>query len=416
MPLDATPAIAHALPARILAPGGGTSMAPPPSLPVARPRLPEAAAILPYLREIDAHGWYANQGQLWSRLRARLAAHWGLDAGCVALTANATLALALALRAFDVPPGRKCLMPAWTFVATAGAAREAGLVPHFADVHPATWALDPDAVEARGDLGEIGAILVVAPFGRPVDTARWDALSVRTGIPVVIDAAAAFDALRAGGPMEVGTTPVVVSLHATKAFGIGEGGAVLSRDPTWLERLRRLSQFGFLGSREAVLAGTNAKLSEYAAAVGLASLDAWPDTRRGWERVTRLYADALAGDTRLMPSPGFGEDWVSATFSVLWPGDPTSGIAALSRQGVTTLRWWGNGCHRHPAYANCPRDPLPVTDTIAPRAIGLPFWREMTASQVERVCEAAWRSAEAATAGIAGPMARSVPMDPPALA
>jgi dTDP-4-amino-4,6-dideoxygalactose transaminase len=394
MPLDATrlaeaarrPGIAP--PNLILARGFAA-----PTIPVARPRLPDARAILPYLQEIDANRWYANHGLLWLRLQSRLATHWGLEPEGVALTANATLALALALRASGVTPGRKCLMPSWTFVAGAGAVREAGLVPHFADIDPTTWALNPDAVEARSDLRDMGAILVVAPFGRPVDTARWDALSARTGIPVIIDAAAAFDALRAGGPMAVGDAPVIVSLHATKAFGIGEGGAVLSRNPAWLERLRRLSNFGFLGSREAVLAGTNAKMSEYAAAVGLAALDAWPETRATWQALTQYYAEALSGDRLLAPSPGFAEDWISATLSVTLPQDRPDAIAELAREGIGTLRWWGDGCHRQPAYADCPRDPLPVTDSIAARAIGLPFWRDMTATQVDYICSVARRAA-----------------------
>ncbi|WP_424134334.1 DegT/DnrJ/EryC1/StrS family aminotransferase [Roseomonas chloroacetimidivorans] len=392
MPLDATRPDASsgplAAPDLNLARGGTT-----PVIPVARPRLPEARAILPYLQEIDANRWYANHGQLCQRLQSRLAAHWGLAPDQVALTANATLALTLALRACGAAPGRKCLLPSWTFVASAGAVRGAGLVPHFADVDAATWALDPDAVEARRDLRDIGAILVVAPFGRPIDTVRWDALAARTGIPVIIDAAAAFDALRAGGPMRAGNSPVIVSLHATKSFGIGEGGAVLSRDPAWLERLRRLSNFGFLGARQAMLAGTNAKLSEYAAAIGLAALDVWPETRSGWLSVTRLYAEALAGETRLPLAPGFGEDWVSATLSVLWPAERLEGVEMLAREGIGTLRWWGEGCHRQPAYADCPRDLLPVTEAIASRAIGLPFWRDMTAAQVDYICKIARRVA-----------------------
>jgi len=385
MPLDATQLTHPAMPA------GARDVAA--GIPVARPRLPGAAAILPYLEELDANGWYANHGPLLHRLRARLAAHWGLDPGAVALTANATLAIALVLRALGAAPGSRCLMPAWTFAATAGAARAAGLVPHFADVDPASWALDPEAVEARGDLDGIGAILAVAPFGRPLDAARWDAVSARTGIPVVIDAAAAFDATRAGGPMAAGAAPVVVSLHATKAFGIGEGGAVLSRDAALLERVRRLSNFGFLGAREAALPGINAKMSEYAAAVGLAALDAWPETRATWLAVTRRYAEALADHPSIAPSPGFGGDWVSATLTVLWPGDREAGAAALEREGIGTLRWWGEGCHRHPAYAALPRDPLPVTEFLAARAVGLPFWRDMTPAQIALVCGVAGRAA-----------------------
>ena len=142
-----------------------------------------------------------------------------------------------------------------------------------------------------------------------------------------------------------------------------------------------------------MLPGTNAKMSEYAAAIGLAALDAWPEARAGWVALTRRYARALAAVPGIVPSPGFGGDWVSATLSVLWPGDRMDEVAALGREGIGTLRWWGKGCHRHPAYADSPRDPLPVTEAIAGRAVGLPFWRDMTGTQVDYICGVARRAA-----------------------
>jgi dTDP-4-amino-4,6-dideoxygalactose transaminase len=98
----------------------------------------------------------------------------------------------------------------------------AGLTPYFVDVDPSTWALEPLAIEeeiARPPAA-VGAVMVVAPFGRPIDYAAWDEVKDRTGLPVVIHAAAAFDSL------QVGEAPAVVSLHATKVLGAGEGGFV----------------------------------------------------------------------------------------------------------------------------------------------------------------------------------------------
>ncbi len=363
----------------------------PPAIPVARPRLPSAAAILPYLREIDSNGWYANHGPLWLRFHARLADHWGVQRDQMALANNATSALTLALQASGLAPGGVCLLPSWTFAATAGAVLQAGLRPCFVDVHPRSWVPDPVAVvETARRVGAVAAV-IVSPFGGPLDTAAWDGVAAETGMTVVLDAAAAFDTLRRGGPMRLGQCPTVISLHATKVFGVGEGGAVLSRDNAWLERFRRLTNFGFLGTRESMLPGINAKISEYSSAIGLAALDQWGETRGRWAAVTRAYATRLRAIPGLLASPGFGGNWVGSTLNVVWPADRLGAVAELAEDGIGTLRWWGGGCHRQPAFAAELAERLDVTEGLAPRVVGLPFWQDMTPTQVEAVCSAVAR-------------------------
>ena len=358
----------------------------PPAIPVARPRLPSAARILPYLQEIDSNAYYANHGPLWLRFHTRLAEHWALGTDELALASNATAALTLALQASNVAPGRECLMPSWTFVATAGAVRQAGLVPHFVDVQARSWAPDPAAVQALAKQRDVGAIVIVAPFGAPLDFAAWDRVAEATGLPVIIDAAAAFDTLRRGGPMRLGRCAAVVSLHATKVFGVGEGGALLSRDPALLERFRRLTNFGFLGSRESMLPGVNAKISEYAAAIGLAGLDHWAETRAKWANVTRLYLRRLRVLPEITLMPGLGTDWVSSTLNIIWPAARMDAAARLAERGIGTLRWWGDGCHAQPGFNSYNAEPLPVTEELSRRVIGLPFWQEMTSTQIDAVC------------------------------
>lgn len=359
-------------------------------IPVARPRLPPASSILPYLREIDANAWYSNHGPLAQRLQQRLAQHWGVAAAEVALVSSATAGLTLVLQASGARPGSRCLMPSWTFVASAGAVVAAGLIPHFVDVRPGTWTPDAAEIQLLANRKEVGAVLVVAPFGAPLPMASWDAVQRATGIPVIIDAAAGFDALRAGGPMPVGDCPIAVSLHATKVFGIGEGGALLARDPALLKRARSLAQFGFAGSRQSQLAGVNAKLSEYAAAVGLAGLDTWEETRDRWDRVTQAYAAMLPD--RLGLTPRFGQSWVASTLTLLWPEDRPDLADRLAAQGISTLSWWGPGCHMQPAYRHFPAEDLPVTSLYARRAIGLPFWQDLSEAQVASVCRALGRA------------------------
>ena len=106
----------------------------PDALPVMRPKLPSARSILPYLSSIDSSGVYSNFGPLSMQLENRLAAHFGVVDNSVTTVANATLGLTLALLSQNVRAGTLCVIPAWTFVASAQAAILAGLVPYFVDV------------------------------------------------------------------------------------------------------------------------------------------------------------------------------------------------------------------------------------------------------------------------------------------
>jgi len=369
-------------------------------IPVARPRLPPAEVLLPYLRRIDAARIYANWGPLNTELEARLAGRF--DAAVVTVS-TATDGLVCALRATleDKPAAQRrglCLMPAWTFVATAHAAIAAGLTPCFLDVEEASWSLAPDRVAdallrvlAQRPPGwpdqPVAAVLAVAPFGRPLDPAAWDDFAQRTGIPVVIDAAAGFDALA------VARAPTVVSLHATKTVCAGEGGFVATTDADLARRVKRTANFGFFGARIAEVAGLNAKLSEYHAAVALASLDAWEARRAeymGAGQALRAGLEPLG--CRFLD--GFAEQWVGSTCVLrLPPGRHAHDVAiALGLEGIATRAWWGGGCQANPAFAQCPRMPgaesLPATLRLADSTLGLPFFPDIGRSEIARIVAA----------------------------
>ena len=338
------------------------------AVPVARPLLPPADALVPYLREIDRGRRYANRGPLVRRFEARLAQHVGAADDAVALLSSGTAALATALAALELPHGSRCIVPAWTFAATAHAIVQAGLVPWLLDVDAASGALRPATVRAcRTSAGDtLRAVVVVAPFGAPVDVEAWSALRADTGLAVVVDAAAGFDTVRAS------ELPTVVSLHATKALGIGEGGLVTWNDAAGIAAIRQRANFGFAGTREAIVAGTNAKLSEYAAAVGLAALDEWPGARGGLARVGQRYGAAFAGVSGIALQAGYGTRWVSNTAVVTIPDGALDHVEdALARAGIGSRRWWGDGLGAHAAFAGYPRERLDATDALARRTLGL---------------------------------------------
>ncbi len=355
-----------------------------PNLPVMRPKLPVSDRLIGYLRRIDASRLYSNFGPLACSLEDRLAEHYGVGAGTVTTVANATLGLGLSLAAQGAKPGTLCAMPAWTFVASAHAAVNAGLIPYFVDVDPESWSLDASTVMtaiARAP-APVGAVMPVAPFGRPVDVSAWDAFRAETGVPVVIDAAAGFDALVPG------KTPAVVSLHATKVLGTGEGGFVICSDPAIIRAVRRKSNFGIDPNRQATVAATNAKMSEYHAAVGHAALDEWVEARAAWMAVAGAYRRALDGSNRVRLQDGFGKTWVSSTCVLRAADFAAIRIeATLAAAGIETRHWWGRGAHVHPATVQFPRGPLPVTEALVSGTFGVPIYRDLGLAEVARIAE-----------------------------
>jgi dTDP-4-amino-4,6-dideoxygalactose transaminase len=353
-------------------------------VPVMRPKLPVAARIVPFLERVDEARIYSNFGPLARSLEDRLAIFFGLSSGSAITVANATLGLTLALCAQHPRPGSLCALPAWTFAATAHAATFAGLVPYFIDVDPETWALDPHRIvdEISRAPGVVSSVVPVAPFGCPIDVATWDDVRTRTGLAVVIDAAAAFDSLIPG------VVPSVVSLHATKVLGIGEGGCIVSVDTDLIKDLQARANFGFFQSREALVPATNAKLSEYHAAIGLAALDEWATAQAEWMHVARAYSDAFAGSNRIGLQQGFGNTWVTST-CVLDIADAGAERVerALAATQIETRRWWGRGAHAHPATAQFPRAGVPVTEGLARSTIGVPFYRDLDLGTIQRIAD-----------------------------
>lgn len=352
-------------------------------IPLMRPQLPTSDRVTPFLRRIDATRHYTNSGPLLVEFEGRLADHFGVGGGNLTALSSATMGLLLALRSFDIAPGARCVLPSWTFTATASAVCGAGLEPWFLDVDPDTWALDPAHVAAQVAASErpVGAVVVVAPFGAAVDVAAWDRLSREVKVPVVIDAAASFDSIA------VGAAPVVVSLHATKALGIGEGGLVASTDAARIARIRRDANFGFVGGGRVETIGMNAKLSEYAAAVGLAALDEWPQKREAYARVATHYVAALASRPNIALAPGVRAGHVSSTFNVDLGGARANAVLEqLGRDDIETRRWWLEGCSRQPAYAGFAAEALPVSARLSHAVLGLPYYSDLAQSEVARVC------------------------------
>jgi dTDP-4-amino-4,6-dideoxygalactose transaminase len=364
----------------------------PEAIPVCRPLLPRAEAIGRYLATPDRSRRYSNHGPLVQQFEARLSRLLGHPSTVVVATSSGTSALvgailATAGRAGDHRP--YCLCPAHTFPGTASAIQQCGYRVHLTDVHPDTWALDPGGLAVHPLLEQCGLVVVVAPYGRCLPLARWQAFQERTGVPVVVDGAAAIESLLDHPELTVGRLPVVLSFHATKTFSTGEGGAIVCADTERLRRCMQALNFGFMGVRESRSAGTNGKMSEYHAAVALAELDGWPAKRAHYQRVALCYAEQARA--RRLGDYVMAAPLVASNYALFCARDGTEAaeaVAALDRAGVEHRRWYGLGLHREPYFATLPRDRLETSEQLAECLIGLPVAVDMPREAVARTVAA----------------------------
>lgn len=364
-------------------------------IPFLRPNLARKEKYLDYLAQIDQLRIYSNFGPLNTLFEERLLTKLFAEKGALLTVANATLGLMIAFAHSRRAGGRYAVMPSFTFAATAQAALWCGLTPYFIDIDPGTWCSDITILKTTvKKLGsEVALIVPYATFGTAIDLSPYAELH-NEGIPVVIDAAASVGTTTDDRHFGIDFPGITVfSLHATKAFPIGEGGIIYGGKSSQIAQLRQAANFGFTAARESTMLGLNAKLSEFHAAVGLATLDQFEEKKSARQTVHMWYQD-------LFEQQGlFSKGWclqkthgsIAHQFvPALCPQgiNNLAIIEALDRANIEARTYFRPACHQQPMFTSFPRSSMAVTERIAERIVSLPLWEEMADTDVERAVAA----------------------------
>lgn len=238
-------------------------------LHVGRPNLGSRREFDRLVDGIFERDWLTNAGPLVVELERRIADFLGVG-HCVAM-ASGTVALEIAIRALGLTG--EVIVPSYTFIATAHALHWQGLTPVFADIDPLTHNLDPESVRTFITPRTSG-IIGVHLWGRPAPVQELQALADEYDLELLFDAAHAFGNSHNGRMIGSSGRAEVLSFHATKFFNTFEGGAVVTNDGELAERMRLMRNFGFVDFDEVVYPGTNGKMTEVCAAMGLVNFDA----------------------------------------------------------------------------------------------------------------------------------------------
>jgi dTDP-4-amino-4,6-dideoxygalactose transaminase len=363
----------------------------PEALHVGRPNIGNRQRFEARMADILDRKWLTNGGKYVQELEERIAEFVGVK-HCIAMC-NATVALEIVTRALGLTG--EVIVPSFTFIATAHALQWQQIVPVFCDIDPATHNIDPRRVEELITPSTTG-IIGVHLWGRACNTEALSAIAQRNNLRLLFDAAHAFACSYKGRMIGGFGDAEVFSFHATKFFNTFEGGAVTTNDDELATKIRLMKNFGFSGYDEVTYIGTNGKMSEISAAMGLTSLDSLADFIQTNHQNYQQYQNGLAGvpEIRLMT---FDEkEKCNYQYIVMELGEAGAGIGRdelveiLHAENVIARRYFYPGCHRMEPYRSDYPDAglrLPLTERLVERVITLPTGTGVSARQVSDICE-----------------------------
>jgi len=364
--------------------GGGPAFAEP--LHVGRPNIGDRALLSALIEGVLDRKWLTNNGPLVVEFEQRVAEMNGTEY-CIAVS-NATVGLQLVARAFGL--SGEVIVPSFTFVGTAQALSWIGLEPVFCEIDEATHTLDPAAVE-RAITPATSAILGVHLWGRPCAVDELAEIARRHNLALVFDASHALRCTYAAQPIGRFGDAAVFSFHATKFASSAEGGAITTNDPRIAHSLRAIRNFGFDGYDSVAELGTNAKMSEVCAAIGISSLeslDAFVEANRRNRERYRIELESIP-EVRLLPTPT-GErqnlQYVVVELADGYPGRSRDDIvAALHADNILARRYFYPGCHRLEPYRQHAQR-LATTERVAARVITLPTGTSISEEDIAVIC------------------------------
>jgi len=359
-------------------------------LHVGRPNIGDRERLLARINDILDRKWLSNRGPYVQQFEQRICEIVGAK-HCIA-TCNGSIALEIAIRAVGL--SGEVIIPSFTFIATAHALQWQEITPVFCDIGPFSHQLDASRVEALITPRTTG-IIGVHLWGKPCDVEPLTQIARKHNLKLLFDAAHAFGCSHNG--IQIGNfgDAEVFSFHATKFLNAFEGGAIVTNSDELAAVVRLMKNFGFSGYDNVICLGSNGKMSEVSAAMGLTGLESLDEFIAHNYRNYKQYQHELAGllGVRLL---SYDETEKCNYQYIVLEIDETA--AGITRDQLLTILWAENiiarryfypGCHRMEPYRS--RFPnagllLPVTEAVAERVLVLPTGTAIGSTEISNIC------------------------------
>lgn len=307
-------------------------------------------------------------------------------------TCNGTLALEIAIRAMGLKG--EVIVPSFTFVATAHALQWQEITPVFCDIDPQTYNIDPHQIE-RHITPKTSAIIGVHLWGRSCDTARLEAIASKHGLVLLFDSSHAFGCTRHGRPIGSFGDAEIFSFHATKFINALEGGAIVTDNDELAQKARLMKNFGFVHYDKVIHVGSNGKMNEMSAAMGLTSLESMEEFIAINRRNYLCYRQNLAGLPGVSLVAYDKRERNNYQYVVARIDRAAAGISrdelvnVLHADNVIARRYFHPGCHRMEPY--CSYFPnagllLPETERASEQMLSLPTGTAISEERIDEIC------------------------------
>ncbi|MDP2904974.1 MAG: DegT/DnrJ/EryC1/StrS family aminotransferase [Candidatus Omnitrophota bacterium] len=357
---------------------------------ITRPDLPVLSELDGYLAKIWSSGWVTNNGAYHGILENELAKY--LKVKDISLFCNGTLALQIGINALGLK-GEVITTP-FTFAATPHVLYWNGIKPVFCDIEEDTYNIDVNKIEAL-ITRETTAILPVHVFGVPCNVEKLASIGRKHGLKIVYDAAHSFGVRVRGVGIGNFGDAAMFSFHATKIFTTIEGGSLVCNERALKEKVDYLKNFGIKNEEEVVGPGTNAKMNEIQAAIGLIQLKKIDDEIKKRKALTGIYRRELTNVPGIIFSTdmdGVEHNYQYFVIRVV-AKDYGAGRDALfdllRKMNIIVRKYFYPLCSHYPCYSSLPSASpanLPVAERISGAVLSFPLYGRLPESTVKTIC------------------------------
>lgn len=359
------------------------------SLHVGRPNIGNREKFMQRINYILDSRWLTNDGTFVQEFEQRIAEIVGVK-HCIAMC-NATIALEIAIRASGMTG--EVIVPSMTFVATAHALQWQEITPVFCDIDPVTCNIDPKKIEQMITPRTTG-IIGVHLWSRPCDVDALAEIVQKHNLKLIYDAAHAFGCSYNGKMIGNFGDAEVFSFHATKFLNSAEGGAVVTNDDELAQKIRWMKNFGFEDVDLVVYIGTNGKMNEFSAAMGLTSLESLDEIIETNRQNYFHYRKELSGIPGVTLAQFNEGEKCNYQYIIVQIDKDVTGISRdeikdiLWSENILARRYFYPGCHRMEPYRSYfPHAGLllPETERLADRVLALPTGTAVGAAEISEV-------------------------------
>jgi len=360
-------------------------------LHVGRPNIGNRERFLERINDMLDRRWLTNRGPYVQEFEKKIGGLIGVK-HCIAMC-NGTVALEIAIRATELTG--EVIVPSFTFIATAHALQWQGITPVFCDIDANSHNIDPGRVEELITPRTTG-IIGVHVWGRPCDVESLAEIARRRNLKLLYDGAHAFGCSHKGRMIGNFGDAEVFSFHATKFFNTFEGGAVVTNNDELAAKIRLMKNFGFAGLDNVIYIGTNGKMNEASAAMGLTVLESLNEIIEVNRRNYQAYRDGLADLPGVQLISYDERERCNFQYIVVEIDEAEAQISRdllvdiLHAENVRARRYFYPGCHRMEPYRSYSPNAglmLPETERIVKRVLSLPTGTSVDVKDINQICE-----------------------------